>query len=185
MTTRLPRSVEILKNPSQERLRALALAHTPACSETACNNLVKVSRNKARMARYTYVIAPESEAEAYSHKVMAREKAQGLIDAQSRYIAKKGQVIQIEGFLGVGPRAVGVTWSYTLEGANIAGMQQVLSFPASEVTDEPFQPQLEVIYTPGATPDSISLSFRAERRLFTGAFIYLGALDLFLPCSNL
>ena len=75
MTTRLPMSVEVLRNPSQERLRALALEHTPACSETACDNLVKVSRNKARMARYTYVIAPETDSEIYSHQVMPRDRA--------------------------------------------------------------------------------------------------------------
>ena len=156
MTTRLPMSVEVLRNPSQERLRALALEHTPACSETACDNLVKVSRNKARMARYTYVIAPETDSEIYSHQVMPRDRAQALIDAQARYIAEEGKVIQIEGFLGVGPRAVGVTWTYTLEGANIAGMQQVLSFPVSEVLQgEAFQPQLEVIYTPGLVAEGM------------------------------
>ena len=46
-------SVERITNPSQSDLRALALKHTPAVFETECGNLVKVSRNKARMAKYT------------------------------------------------------------------------------------------------------------------------------------
>ncbi len=142
---------EILLNPSQDVLRSLALKHTPAISETACGNLNKVSRNKARMAKYTYVIAPEADAALYSAAVIDRSRAQVLIDAQARYIEAVGQLIGIHGALGVGPRAVGVEWLYTLEGANIAGMQQVLSFPPERVLNngDSFEPRLRVVYTPG------------------------------------
>ncbi|CAK0856330.1 unnamed protein product, partial [Prorocentrum cordatum] len=44
---------------------------------------------------------------------------------------------------------------------------------------------LEVLYTPGHTPDSISLYFPAENRLFTGDLVYPGSLYLFLPGSSL
>lgn len=43
---------------------------------------------------------------------------------------------------------------------------------------------LEVLYTPGHTPDSISLYLPIENRLFTGDLIYPGALYLFLPGSS-
>jgi len=44
---------------------------------------------------------------------------------------------------------------------------------------------LEVIYTPGHTPDSISLYLSAEHRLFTGDLVYPGGLYLFLPGSSI
>lgn len=44
---------------------------------------------------------------------------------------------------------------------------------------------LEILFTPGHTPDSISLYFEAEDRLFTGDLIYPGSLCLFLIGSSL
>mmetsp|Transcript_71877 Transcript_71877/g.222187 ORF Transcript_71877/g.222187 Transcript_71877/m.222187 type:complete len:329 (-) Transcript_71877:68-1054(-) len=44
---------------------------------------------------------------------------------------------------------------------------------------------LEVLYTPGHTPDSISLYLPVENRLFTGDLIYPGGIYLFLPGSSL
>jgi phosphoenolpyruvate carboxykinase (ATP) len=143
-------SVNLLCNPSQATLREMALAHTPAVFETACGNLVKLSRNKARMAKHTYIIAPESDRDRYSSQVMERAQAEALIARQQAYIVAKGEMIEIQGYLGLGPRAVPVQWLYTVEGANIAGMQQVLAFPPEAVLKdgESFLPQLRVVYTP-------------------------------------
>ncbi|CAE7662313.1 MBLAC2 [Symbiodinium pilosum] len=44
---------------------------------------------------------------------------------------------------------------------------------------------LEVLFTPGHTPDSISLYYPAENRIFTGDLIYPGNIFLFLPGSKL
>ena len=44
---------------------------------------------------------------------------------------------------------------------------------------------LEVIYTPGHTPESISLLERARGLLFTGDFLYPGELYAFVPNSSL
>ncbi|CAE7773175.1 MBLAC2 [Symbiodinium sp. CCMP2592] len=44
---------------------------------------------------------------------------------------------------------------------------------------------LEVLHTPGHTPDSISLYYPAENRIFTGDLIYPGNIFLFLPGSRL
>merc|ERR1712176_569931 len=44
---------------------------------------------------------------------------------------------------------------------------------------------LEVMYTPGHTPDSLSLYLPAENRLFTGDLIYPGSIYLYLPGSDL
>jgi len=49
-----------------------------------------------------------------------------------------------------------VQWLYTIEGANIAGMQSILSFPPSDVLKdgEAFKPEFQVIYTPNHAPDA-------------------------------
>jgi len=146
--------VDVLSNPDQATLKRLALNHTPAILETAMGSLNKISRNKARMAKHTYVIS--NTAEGYSHATIGEQRAKQLIEAQRQYIEEKGQLIEVQGYLGVGPRARGVQYLYTLEGANIAGMQQVLSFPRDEVeedTSAPFQPRFRVIYTPDFRPD--------------------------------
>jgi phosphoenolpyruvate carboxykinase (ATP) len=147
-------AVETIENPTQAELAELALQHTPCTHRTYHKNIVKVSRNKARMAKFTYVIADEADAEEYSAGVIAPAKARELIQRQKAYIEKQGKIIQIDGYLGLGERAVPGQWVYTLEGANIAAMQQILSFPRKDVEDaaqlaSPFRPALRVIYTPG------------------------------------
>ena len=151
-------NVEVLANPSQETLRELALEHTPHCFATAHGSINKVARNKARMAALTYIIDRKGDgAQAYSHNVIEPSKAAELIAAQARYLEEAGTLIKIDGYVGMGPRAVPVQWLYTLEGANIAGMQQVLAFPRESVEDaaslaEPFAPAFRLIYTPDFRP---------------------------------
>lgn len=140
-------------NPDQEALHNLAKVETPCILETAFGNLNKVSRNKARQAKYTYIIS--NTPKGYSHKVLSLAEAKSLIAAQTEYIKEKGQLIEIQGYLGVGPRARAVQYLYTVEGANIAGMQQILSFPRSAVEEDPslpFQPNFRVVYTPNFNP---------------------------------
>ncbi|NVB38445.1 phosphoenolpyruvate carboxykinase (ATP) [Pseudenhygromyxa sp. WMMC2535] len=149
----LPYAVETLANPSQEELQRLALEHTPFCTRTARGSINKVARNKARMAQFTYVIDRRGEPEAYSSKTIDPARAQQLIDGQAAYIAERGKLLLIDGYVGLGPRSVPVQWCYTLEGANIAGMQQVLSFPRErvegpEAAAEPFEPAFRLVYTP-------------------------------------
>ena len=62
--------VETIENPTQSELAELALQHTPCTHRTHHKNLVKVSRNKARMAKYTYVIGTQAEADEYSAAVI-------------------------------------------------------------------------------------------------------------------
>lgn len=152
-----PYPVEYLTGLSQEQLREFALEHTPCTFVSAQGNLNKVSRNKARMAKFTYVIAPESDKDQYSQNVMPAERAQPLIDAQRAYIESKGKLIEVQGYLGLGPRAVPVQWLYTIEGANIAGMQSILSFPPSDVLKdgEEFEAEFQVIYTPNFRPEGV------------------------------
>ncbi len=145
-------SVEYLDNPSQDELRELALAHTPAVQKTAAGSINKVSRNKARMAKFTYVI-DDREDHPWNGNTIASDKAKEIIARQNAYIAEKGQLIAVDGYVGLGKRAFGATWLYTVEGANIAGMQQILSFPRADVEDEATQAEafklhFRLIYTP-------------------------------------
>lgn len=148
-----PFEVAYVENPSQDELRALALEHTPGVIRTKQGSLVKDSRNKNRVAKFTYILATPDEAKQFTVGSIDPAKGRELIARQAAYIAEKGKLIAIDGYLGLGPRAVGVEWLYTLEGANIAGMQQCLSFTRAQVESEakrakPFEPTLRIVYTP-------------------------------------
>ncbi len=145
-----PFDVEYIENPSQSELRTLALEHTPCVQQTSVGSINKITRNKARMAKYTYIIDTQDR---WSHQIIDPDKARELIERQKQYIADKGKLIAIDGYSGLGTGAFGTTWLYTLEAANIAGMQQVLAFPRSAVESEeqlkePFKPTFRLFYTP-------------------------------------
>ena len=155
-----PFKAEYLTNPSQDTLRQLSLEHTPAVSMTACGNLVKVARNKARQSSRTFIIANPDTADEYSHKVVSADAAAKYIAGQRAYIEDKGKLIEVQGWVGVGPRAVPVQWLYTVEGANIAGMQSILAFPRADVEaadkaadPDTFDPAFRIVYTPDYRPE--------------------------------
>jgi len=157
-----PYPVEYLTDPTQAQLRQLAIENTPAVLETRFGNLNKISRNKARQASRTYIICdPGGDGGAFSQKLIAPEAAQALIDLQRRYIEAAGKLIEIRGYLGVGPRSVPVQYLYTIEGANIAGMQQILSFPRGAVEARlenhsgEFSPTFRVVYTPNCPAEGM------------------------------
>ncbi|NCG19079.1 MAG: phosphoenolpyruvate carboxykinase (ATP) [Rhodobacterales bacterium] len=151
----LPYDVDYLSNPSQAECRTLAQAKTPSILNTSFGSLNKISRNKARQAQHTYIIT-DGDAALWSHKTISRGEAKALIQAQAAYIAEKAQLLEVQAWLGVGPRAEAVQWLYTTEGANIAGMQQVLGFPRERNeadVDGPFNARFRVVYTPDFHPD--------------------------------
>ncbi len=152
-----PFDVEYIENPTQAELRELAFEHTPCVQRTAVGTVNKISRNKARMAQYTYIIDTEDR---WSHQIIDPGKAKELIERQAKYIADKGKLVAIDGYVGLDQGAFGATWLYTLEGANIAGMQQVLAFPRSEVESKeslskPFEPVFRLFYTPDLMLDDM------------------------------
>ena len=103
-----PYMVSYLDNPNQEQLRKLASLHTPAVMESSSGSLNKVSRNKARMAKYTYVIVDDlEESSEWSHQVMLAADASILIRGQESYIREKGELIALDGYIGAGEHAVG------------------------------------------------------------------------------
>jgi len=150
-----PYRAEYVTNPPAAQLRQLALSCTPAVFESAPGNLVKMSRNKARMAAYTYVIADPADSAEYSQKTITRADADALIATQTAYIENIGKLLEVRGYLGLGPRAVGVQWLYTPEAANIAGMQRVLAFPVEAVSDRTFEATFRVVYTPNLAAEGM------------------------------
>ncbi len=152
-----PFDVRYIDNPTQPELRELALKHTPCVQQTKVGSINKVSRNKSRVAQYTYIIDTEDR---WSHQIIDPAKAAEIVELQKRYISDKGQLIAIDGYVGLGEGAFGATWLYTPEGANIAGMQQVLAFPRSDVEspsqlNEPFKPTFRLVYTPDLKLDDM------------------------------
>jgi phosphoenolpyruvate carboxykinase (ATP) len=154
----IPFDVEVLVDPTQDQLRELALEHTPFCGRTALGNVNKDSRNKARMAQYTYVVDRTGEPSKYSSNTMTPGDAEALLAKQRAYIEGKGKIIAINGYVGLGEAAVPVQWLYTLEAANIAAMQQILAFPRDAVERpeqlrQPFRPAFRLVYTPDFIPE--------------------------------
>jgi len=138
----------ILDNPSPDQLRDLALRHTPNVARTARGSLNKVvSIAKARSAGNTYLVSDDSS--LHSAKTMSTADAARIIALQDAYIAQS-DMIKIDGWIGSDPKArVGVTLWISREGANVAGMQQVMYFPVTAEERAHFRPGFEVIYTPG------------------------------------
>lgn len=152
--TQKPYNVKYIIDPTQGELRDLTLKHAPTILKTAYGNIDKITRLKARKAKLTYCIAPESEKNNFSGAVIDPAKAQELIERQTAYIDKQGTLIEINGYYGYGKGAVPIQWMYTLEAANLAGMQQVLAFPRSAIENQeqlkgPFKPRFRLVYTAG------------------------------------
>jgi phosphoenolpyruvate carboxykinase (ATP) len=149
-----PFNVKYVVDPTQKELRELALKFTPAIMTTAYGNINKVTRLKARMAKLTYCVAPESDKDKYSGNIIDPAKAQELIDRQKAFIEKQGELIEINGYYGYGKGAMPIQWLYTKEAANLAGMQQVLAFPRSAIEPKdqlkhPFEPKFRLVFTAG------------------------------------
>ncbi len=148
-----PFDVVYLTNPSQEELRRIALEHSPACYITKYGNVNKLTRNKARFAKYTYIVAPEEDAHLYSSKLIDLALAESIVKHVFEYIKYKAKLIEIQGYYGMGDAAYPIQWFYSLPCANIAGMQQVLSFPREAVETpeqlkEEYRPVIRLIMVP-------------------------------------
>ncbi len=168
----IPYNVRVIDNPTQADLKSLSQYHAPHVYRSKYGNLNRITRCKARMAQSTYIIAPITEQGFYSTKVMLKERAERLIHYQREYIERAGTLIRIDGYLGHGPKAPAVQWLYTPEAANLAGMQQVLSFPRAMEEDErqlaePFRPQFRLVMTPDClspeTPGHVAVIVDLEK----------------------
>jgi phosphoenolpyruvate carboxykinase (ATP) len=148
-----PFNVKYISNPSQGEIRKLALENIKTCLISSYGNINRITLRKARMEKYTYIIAEKGEESKYSSKIMTPEQAEKYIKIQKEYIEKAGTLIEIQGYYGIGNTAVPIQALYTLNAANVAGMQQVMMF-SREYVEGPewlkneFKPVFKIVYTP-------------------------------------
>jgi phosphoenolpyruvate carboxykinase (ATP) len=140
-------ALKVHANPTQEEFQKLALAHTPNMMRTARGSMNKVaSIAKARSAGNTFVIAADPS--KHTCKTIAPADAQKYIAAQEAYIAQH-ELVRVDGYVGNHPETrVRTTLWMTVEGANVAAMQQILYFPADPAELANWEPEFQVIYTP-------------------------------------
>jgi len=141
-------ALKVHANPTQDEFRKLALAHTPNMRTTSKGSMNKVaSIAKARSAANTFVIAEDPS--KHTCKTIQPAEAQKYIEAQEAYIAGR-EMIRLDGYIGNHPdtRVKATLWM-AIEGANVAAMQQILYFPPDPSELANWQPEFQIIYTPG------------------------------------
>jgi phosphoenolpyruvate carboxykinase (ATP) len=140
-------ALKVHANPTQEEFQQLALAHTPNMMRTEPGSMNKVaSIAKARSAGNTFVIA--EDAAKHTCKTIPPADARKYIEAQEAYIAQH-ELVRVDGYVGNHPETrVRTTLWMTVEGANVAAMQQILYFPADPAELVNWEPEFQVIYTP-------------------------------------
>jgi phosphoenolpyruvate carboxykinase (ATP) len=141
-------ALKVHANPTQEEFQRLALAHTPNMMRTARGSMNKVaSIAKARSAANTYVLSDDPS--KHTCKTMKFEDAKKHIEAQEAYIAQR-EIVRVDGYIGNHPDTrVRATLWMTVEGANVAAMQQILYFPPDPSELQAWEPEFQIIYTPG------------------------------------
>jgi phosphoenolpyruvate carboxykinase (ATP) len=140
-TFALPKARSVLRNPPPEQLQQLAAA-MPNARRTAQGNVNVQTRVLARSKGSTFLVSDEPIG---SNPIMSRADYERMAAIQDAYIAEQ-EMILIEGWIGSDPgERTGARLYVEAANANIAGMQQQLYFA---LDDEPYTPELTVIYTP-------------------------------------
>ncbi|MGH7726222.1 MAG: phosphoenolpyruvate carboxykinase domain-containing protein [Candidatus Eiseniibacteriota bacterium] len=141
-------ATRVHSNPTQDEFRALALAHTPNMVKTGRGSMNKVaSIAKARSAANTFVISDDPS--KHTAKTISSADAAKYIEAQEAYISTR-ELIRVDGYIGNHPETrVRATLWMTIEGANVAAMQQILYFPSDPAERANWVPEFQIIYTPG------------------------------------
>ncbi|HLE95285.1 MAG TPA: phosphoenolpyruvate carboxykinase (ATP) [Acidimicrobiia bacterium] len=136
----LPNAASVEHNPSQERLRELALASMPRLTLTQFGNLNYEAEVTARLKNSTFFVADE---EIHQNRI-SRAEAEEWARLQDAHVGGKAMLL-IEGYIGPDPAfRTGARLFIEAGQPNIAGMQAHLFFP----TDESWRPHFTVIYTP-------------------------------------
>lgn len=137
---RLPDAKSVERNPSQERLRQMAVAVMPRLTKTEFENLNYQAEVTARLNNSTFFV---SDREIHHNRISSAE-ADEWAARQDAYIASQDMLL-IEGYIGPDPEfRTGSRLFIEAAQPNIAGMQQHLYFPP----DAEWSPEFTVIYTP-------------------------------------
>jgi phosphoenolpyruvate carboxykinase (ATP) len=136
----LPEAASVERNPSQERLRDLALASMPRLTLTEFGNLNYEALVTARLKNSTFFVADD---EIHQNRI-SRAEADEWARRQDAHVRDKAMLL-VEGYIGPDPDfRTGVRLFIEAGQPNIAGMQSHLFFPP----DGSWRPEFTVIYTP-------------------------------------
>ena len=139
----LPDAKSVRVNPTPEELKALA-AEMPNARRTRYDNLNVQTEVLARSKASTFVVVDDPDAS--SQQAISREEGDRIARLQDDYIAERDMII-VDGYIGDDPGFRTPARLYVEQAnANIAGMQKQLFFDLD--SDEGFEPELTVIYTP-------------------------------------
>lgn len=132
-------------NPTPELLRQFT-SEMPNARETEFANLNVATRVVSRSKLSTFIATDDPR--SHSDQTITPAEYQRVAKRQDDYI-KKQEMLVIEGFIGNDPEfRVPARLIIEKSNANIAAMQQILYYPATEEELESFEPVLTVIYTP-------------------------------------
>jgi phosphoenolpyruvate carboxykinase (ATP) len=138
-----PKSV--IWNPSPADLRRFT-EEMPNCRKTEFGNVNVGTRVVSRSKGSTYVATDTPE--QHSDQTISRAEYARVSKLQDDYIRTR-EMLVIEGFIGNDPEfRTPARLIIEKSNANIAGMQHILFYPATEEEIAAFEPAVTVIYTP-------------------------------------
>ncbi len=132
-------------NPSPDELRKFT-EEMPNCRLTEFGNVNVATRVVSRSKLSTFIATDTPE--NHSDQTISRAEYERMAKLQNDYIRTRDMLV-IEGFIGNDPEfRVAARLIIEKANANIAGMQQILYYPATREELETFEPKVTVIYTP-------------------------------------
>lgn len=138
-----PKSV--MWNPSPADLRRFTDA-MPNARKTEFGNVNVATKVVSRSKMSTFIATDTPE--QHSDQTITRAEYDRVAKVQNDYI-RTLEMLVVEGFIGNDPEfRVAARLIMEKANANIAGMQQILYYPASRKELETFEPAVTVIYTP-------------------------------------
>ena len=138
-----PKSV--VWNPTPEELRKFT-EEMPNARLTEFGNVNVGTRVVSRSKLSTFIVSDRKE--EHSDQTITRAEYDRVAKLQNDFIRTRDMLV-VEGFIGNDPEfRVPARLIIEKANANIAGMQQILYYPATPEELESFEPTVTVIYTP-------------------------------------
>src|SRR5438067_1674444 len=138
-----PKSV--VWNPTAQQLRAFT-EEMPNCRKTEFGNVNVATRVVSRSKLSTFIATDTPE--NHSDQTITRAEYDRVAKLQNDYIRTRDMLV-IDGYIGNDPEfRVPARLIIEKSNANIAGMQQILYYPATARELDTFEPKVTVIYTP-------------------------------------
>lgn len=138
-----PKSV--VWNPTPEELRRFA-EQMPNARKTEFGNLNVATKVVSRSKLSTFIATDNKE--NHSDQTITRAEYERMAKLQNEYIKTRDMLV-VDGYIGNDPEfRVPARLIIEKANANIAAMQHILYYPATEQDLEHFEPKVTVIYTP-------------------------------------